>query len=51
MLENWNDAIVTDIELEREDGVYEAELRKGYKEYDVVIDAFTGEVLYCQIDS
>ena len=44
-------SIVTDIELEREDGVYEAELRKGYKEYDVVIDAFTGAVLYCQIDS
>jgi len=44
-------ASVTKIELDREDGVYELELRKGNVEYEVEVNAYTGKVVYCKIDS
>ncbi|WP_458353942.1 PepSY domain-containing protein [Peribacillus frigoritolerans] len=46
------DGQVTDMELDSESGtlVYELEIKKGLKEYDVVVDATTGKVLKNQLD-
>lgn len=51
-LQQVPDAEVKKIELDEKHGqlVYEIELRKGYSEYDVEIDAITGTVLKCKID-
>lgn len=43
-------ATVRKIELDREDGVYELELRKGKVNYDVTVSATSGKVLSCEID-
>ena len=44
-------ATVTKIELDREDGVYELELRKGNVEYDAEVNARTGQVIFIKIDN
>ncbi|MGG0845830.1 PepSY domain-containing protein [Peribacillus simplex] len=46
------DGQVTDAELDSENGilVYELEISRGQKEYDVVVDAITGKVLKNQLD-
>lgn len=43
---------ITDLELDEELGkfVYEVELEKGIQEYDLIIDANTGEVISVQMD-
>ena len=43
-------ATITKIELDREDGVYELELRKGNVKYDAEVNARTGQVLFVKID-
>ena len=43
-------ATITDLEYEREENIYEISLQKDYLEYDVVINALTGDVLYCGLD-
>ena len=43
-------ATVRKVELDREDGVYELELRKGNVEYDVEVNARTGQVLFVEVD-
>ena len=43
-------ATVRKVEFDKEDGVYELELRKGLVEYDVVVSAKSGQVLVCEID-
>lgn len=43
-------ATVRKIELDREDGVYEIDLRKGNVNYDVTVSATSGKVLSCEID-
>ena len=51
-LQQVPNATVKKIELDEDHGqlVYEIELRKGYTEYDVEIDAITGTVLKCKVD-
>lgn len=51
-LQQVPNAEVEKIELDMKHGqpVYEVELRKGYSEYDVEIDAITGTVLQCKIE-
>ncbi|MGE7183811.1 PepSY domain-containing protein [Peribacillus sp. NPDC006672] len=46
------DGQVTDAELDSENGilVYELEIKQGKKEYDIEIDANTGEVLKVELD-
>lgn len=43
-------ATVVKVELDLEDGVYEVELRKGYTEYDVDVNVYTGQVISVEID-
>ncbi len=43
-------ATVVKVELDREDGVYEIELRKGNVEYDAEINARTGQILFIEVD-
>jgi uncharacterized membrane protein YkoI len=47
------DGQITDVELDSENGilVYEFEINQGKKEYDVVVDATTGEVLKNELDN
>ncbi|MGE7761717.1 PepSY domain-containing protein [Peribacillus sp. NPDC097895] len=47
------DGQITDVELDSENGilVYEFEINQGKKEYDVVVDATTGEVLKTELDN
>ncbi|MBY0014661.1 PepSY domain-containing protein [Paenibacillus typhae] len=44
---------VTDVDLDRDDGtaVYEVEIRNGRTSTEVGIDAYTGKVLYTDVDS
>ncbi|CAH0304704.1 hypothetical protein SRABI96_04734 [Peribacillus sp. Bi96] len=46
------DGQITDVELDSENGilVYEFEINQGKKEYDVVVDASTGEILKTELD-
>lgn len=43
---------IDDIELERENGYayYEVEIENGHEDFDIYIDAYTGEVLTIEID-
>lgn len=52
-LQQVPNASVKKIELDHKGGqlVYEIELRKGYIEYDVEVDAATGTVLKCKVDN
>lgn len=43
-------ATVIKLELDREDGVYEIELRKGYLEYDIEVGARTGKILKFEVE-
>lgn len=43
-------ATVLKVELDKDDAVYELELRKGNVKYDVVVSAITGKVLSSEID-
>lgn len=51
-LQQIPNATVKKIKLHEDHGqlVYEVELRKEYIEYDVEIDAITGNVLKCKVD-